>query len=415
MFFTGRIDPNNLVLPASYSMKTIIIRPIFHRNREQLALQFEHDEALNQLVRQLPYIRWSKTNRCWYLPFEKEHLARLELACQGQASIDYTAIKTHLEHRKTVLELKTAGGDLPRYTEVNQKSYDLSPQNMEALRKTVNYMDMRGLSQSTIRTYRNEFRIFLSHLGPKPAESVTPEDIQEYILLCIHRLRVSEATINSRINALKLYYEQVLHRDKIFVDIPRPKKAKSLPNVLSERELGRLFQAIKNKKHKAILFIAYSAGLRVSEVVHLRLIDVDSDRMRIHIVQSKGKKDRYVMLSPVVLDMLRSYLAEVQPKPTIYLFESATPGVPYSARSAQTIFHRAKADAGIKKDVSFHALRHSFATHLIEKGISIRYVQELLGHFSIKTTERYLHVANYELVEVRSPIDDLFQRGGLEW
>jgi site-specific recombinase XerD len=396
-------------------MKTITIRPMFHRNQEQLAIHFEHDDSLNTLIRQVPYVRWSKTNRCWYLPFDKEHLARLTLHCKDKAIIDYAELKPHLEHRKTVLELKTGGGDLPRYTEVTQKTYDLSPENMEALRKTINYMHMRGLSQSTIRTYRNEFRIFLSHLGPKAAESVTPEDIQEYMLLCIHRLRVSEATINSRINALKLYYEQVLHRDKIFLDIPRPKKAKMLPNVLSERELGRLFQAIKNKKHKAILFIAYSAGLRVSEVVHLKLMDIDSDRMRIHIVQSKGKKDRYVMLSPVVLDMLKNYLAEVQPKPSIYLFESSTPGMPYSARSAQTIFHRAKEDAGIKKDVSFHALRHSFATHLIEKGISIRYVQELLGHFSIKTTERYLHVANYELVEVRSPIDDLFQRGGLEW
>ena len=227
---------------------------------------------------------------------------------------------------------------------------------------------------------------------------------------------ISENTAHSRINALKFFFEQVLGREKFFWEIPRPKKPLLLPKVLGEKEIARLFNALTYKKHKAILFTAYSAGLRVSEVVDLQLKHIDSNRMQIFIEAAKGKKDCYVGLSPVLLDVLRSYVTEVKPRPVKYLFEGQQgPGTPYNVRRAQKVFQMAKEKAGIKKDVSFHCLRHSFATHILEKGIDIRYIKDLLGHFSIKTTERYLHVRKDVLVNIASPLDDIWKEGSLKW
>ena len=193
------------------------------------------------------------------------------------------------------------------------------------------------------------------------------------------------------------------------------KKPLLLPKVLNEDEIGRLFRALINKKHKAMLFTIYSAGLRVSELVHLKMKDIDSGRMQIRIEQAKGKKDRYVGLSPVLLDILRNYLKTYKPRPKIFLFESEQTFTAYPIRTVQKIFTEAKNKAGINKAVGVHALRHSFATHLLEKGTDIHYIKELLGHFDIKTTERYLHVSKKQLVNIISPLDDLWQRGKVEW
>jgi integrase/recombinase XerD len=158
-----------------------------------------------------------------------------------------------------------------------------------------------------------------------------------------------------------------------------------------------------------MLFTAYSAGLRVSEIVRLKLTDIDSERMQIFIENAKGKKDRYVNLSPVLLDILRAYFKQYSPRPKVYLFESEQTGDAYPIRTVQQIFSNAKRDAGILKDVGIHSLRHSFATHLLDKGTDIRYIKDLLGHFDIRTTERYLHVSKHQLVNIASPLDDLFK------
>jgi site-specific recombinase XerD len=216
-------------------------------------------------------------------------------------------------------------------------------------------------------------------------------------------------------NALKFYYEQILHKDKMFFDIPRPKKPLLLPKLLNETELRKLFNALTNKKHKAMLFTAYSAGLRVSEVANLKIADIDSQRMQIFIERAKGKKDRYVNLSPILLDILRNYHKEYVPKPKVYLFESEQTFSAYPARTIQQIFSNAKNKAGIKKDVGIHSLRHSFATHLLDKGTDIKFIKDLLGHFNIKTTEIYLHVSKEKLVNIISPFDDLWKKESLDW
>lgn len=188
-----------------------------------------------------------------------------------------------------------------------------------------------------------------------------------------------------------------------------------MPKLLSEDELARLFNALTNKKHKAMLFAAYSAGLRVSEIVNLRIADIDSVRMQIFIRRAKGKKDRYVSLSPVLLDILRDYMRTYVPKPRVFLFESEQTFTAYPIRTVQQIFSNAKRRAGIRKEVGVHSLRHSFATHLLDKGTDIRYIKDILGHFNIKTTERYLHVSKSRLVNIASPLDDLWKSHSIEW
>jgi len=293
-------------------------------------------------------------------------------------------------------------------------SYSLSSGNAAALKEFILQLQLKKYSHSTIKTYTNEFSQLLQKLGSFPVQQLTPEQMKRYMEACV-RQGLSENTLHSRLNALKFYYEQVLKKDKFFWEIPRPKKRFILPKVLGEDELGKLFNALENKKHKAMLFTAYSAGLRVSEIVALQIKHIDSDRMQILVEQAKGKKDRYVALSPILLDILRDYIKTYNPKPQKYLFESEQTGMAYPTRTVQRIFQLAKDKGGIIKDIGIHSLRHSFATHLLEKGTDIRYIKDLLGHFNIKTTERYLHVSKKSLVNISSPLDDLFKKGKIDW
>ena len=209
-------------------------------------------------------------------------------------------------------------------------------------------------------------------------------------------------------NAMKFYYEQVLKRDKFFWEIPRPKKRTILPKVISEEKIIKALFGVENIKHKTILVTAYSAGLRVSEVVSLRVTDIDSDRMQIAIRGAKGKKDRMATLSLFALQLLREYVTLYKPK--IYLFEGLDKDKHYSSRSAQTIFNNAIIGLNLPESISFHSLRHSYATHLLENGTDIKYIQDLLGHSDIKTTLRYTHVSIKALAKIESPLDKIMRK-----
>lgn len=287
--------------------------------------------------------------------------------------------------------------------------------NAHVIKAMSDHLIIKAYSNSTIKTYLNEMRQFLYRLGKIPADELQPAHLKRYFVYCFENLHLSENTLHSRMNAIKFYYEQVLHRERFFWEIPRPKKPMQLPKLLNEEELRKLFNALSNKKHKAMLFTVYSAGLRVSEIVNLKLKHIDSERMQILIENAKGKKDRYVNLSPILLDILRKYIQQYEPRPKLYLFESEQTGNAYPTRTVQQIFSNAKRDAGILKDVGIHSLRHSFATHLLDKGTDIRYIKELLGHFDIKTTERYLHVSKKQLVNITSPLDELFKNKQIDW
>ena len=355
--------------------------PAKHREKDIIKIEFEYESSLITRVKALPGIAWSQTLKCWYVPDTEGYRARFKM------------------------EVKTAS------TEVLQK---LCVENEAALLCFVKELQLKDYSRSTLTTYRNEFAQLLQTLGKVPVNRLTKDRLRDYFVWCHTVKKLTENTLHSRLNAVKFYFEVVLKGEKFYWDIPRPKKRLILPKVLGEGELKRLFAALTYKKHKAILFTAYSAGLRVSEVVKLKLKHIDRERMQLLIENSKGKKDRYVGLSPVLLDILEQYYKGMKLRPKVYLFEGEERGQCYNAGSAQKVFRLAKEKAGIAKDVSFHCLRHSFATHLLEKGIDIRYIKDLLGHFDIRTTERYLHVRKDKLVTIVSPLDDLW-KDETEW
>ena len=248
----------------------------------------------------------------------------------------------------------------------------------------------------------------LQLLKNKPVSKLTSDEIKRYILYCINTLQLSENTIHSRLNAIKFYFEQVLKQDKIFIEIPRPKKRMILPKVISEEKIIKGLLKIENLKHKALLMLAYSAGLRVSEVVALKITDIDSDRMQITINNAKGKKDRVGTLSKSILEILRTYFITYKPKQ--WLFEGQYSNEHYSTRSAQIIFKDAYKNLQLPPQCSFHSLRHSYATHLLENGTDISYIQQLLGHNDIKTTLRYTHVSKKEIGKIESPLDKIMRK-----
>ena len=406
-------------------MDKVQLKPILHKGRECIGIYYEISFTLNGLLRSKAGARWSQSHKCWYVPLSREDYNKVCSVLKGRVELEEQELRRYLEKKKAGNPVKQEVPDpvpvneriagQPAKTESVKPVVPIHPINQGVLPALKQELVLRAYSPSTIKTYINEVRVFLGAIGSRPAATYTVQQLRDYLQYCFEHLKLSENTLHSRINALKFYYEQVLKREKFFWDIPRPKKPLQLPKLLNEDELARLFNSIQNKKHKAILFTAYSAGLRVSEVVNLRLADIDGTRMQIHVRDAKGKKDRYVNLSPVLLDILRQYVKMVRPVPKEYLFESEQTGKAYPTRTVQQIFTNAKNKAGIRKEVGIHSLRHSFATHLLDKGTDIRYIKDLLGHFDIKTTERYLHVSKKQLVNVISPFDDLWKGHNLEW
>ena len=391
-------------IPSSSKMPAfdpVTLKPLFHKEKECIGIYFEKNATINQAIKQTG-AKWTQTHRCWYLPFDRIHYQKIISVLKEKATINADALKAGSPRKLT-------NAQNPGFIVANNQV------NGHVLPAMQQQLVLKGYSPSTIKTYLGEMVQLLQTLKTVSADSLTPERLKRYLAYCAESLKLSENTLHSRINALKFYYEQVLGRTKFFWEIPRPKKPNKLPRLLNEDELARLFNAINNKKHKAMLFTAYSAGLRVSEIVNLKLVDIDSRRMQIFIERAKGKKDRYVNLSPLLLDILRSYIKEYKPHPRRYLFESAQTGTAYPTRTVQQIFNTARQKAGIRKEVGIHSLRHSFATHLLDKGTDIRYIKDLLGHFNIKTTERYLHVSKKQLVNVISPLDDLLRKESIEW
>jgi len=281
---------------------------------------------------------------------------------------------------------------------------NIHPTNHNAILKMVELLELKGYSKSTIKTYQNEFAQFLAALKNNPVDNCNSQKVRSYMLYCYKHLKLTENTLHSRLNALKFYFEQVLRREKFFVDIPRPKKHSQLPKTIHQGDLKKMFDVTTNLKHNTILKLCYGMGLRLSEIVNLKVTDIDSKNMQVFIERSKGKKDRYVNLPQSILEQLRTYYKIYRPK--LYLFEGQDGGQ-YSVRSTQQIFKNALRKAGINKQVGIHSLRHSYATHLLEQGTDIRFIQELLGHKDLKTTLIYTNVTNSSVRKIISPLDKL--------
>ncbi|MCR4422576.1 MAG: site-specific integrase [Exilispira sp.] len=259
----------------------------------------------------------------------------------------------------------------------------------------------RNFSEKTIKEYLYYNKDFLQFIKKEPCD-INSQDIYNYFAYLVNTLKKSSSTVNVAYSALKFYYKNVINFS-FFDIIKRPKRSKKLPEALSQSEVKKIIDITKNLKHKAILTLAYSSGLRVSEVVKLKFTDLDFEKSTIFIRNSKGKKDRITIFSKKAQTVISEFIKEY--RPTYWLFEGWSSSRHLSIRSAQKIFEKAKFMASINKDVSIHCLRHSFATHLLENGVDIKYIQELLGHSSVKTTEIYTHVEKNRLEKIISPLD----------
>lgn len=268
--------------------------------------------------------------------------------------------------------------------------------------RMIRQMVLRGLAPRTQKEYADNVAALVGFYQLPPGR-INGQMVQDYLYHLLDERKLAWSTVNVARCAIRLFYRHVLGRPEVSTAIPPSKGPRPLPEVLSARELERLFESVTNVKHRVLLMTAYAAGLRVSEVVALRVTDIDSGRMMIRVANAKGGKDRYTMLSPRLLEQLRAYWKLSRPQP--WLFPAERSNRPLRPKTASRVFSNAKKRVGIHKRGGIHLLRHSFATHLLEAGVDLRVIQSLLGHKSIATTAIYLHVTRKIIERTRSPLD----------
>lgn len=366
-----------------------------HRNQSVIFFQYEKDEKIIKILRQNFSVLWSATNRMWYAPQQGFDLQKLLQVMKGLAWIDYTALRYKSPTPATH----------PHHTEPKESLPDLPPHMADKLAQFTLWMEHKRYSHNTIKAYTDMVKLFLMFFKDRDTAEITNKDVVRFVNEYMVKRNLSFSYQNQLVNGLKLFYREVEKSRMDIEKIHRPKREYKLPNVLSKEEIKGILEAHANVKHRAMLSLIYACGLRRSELLYLRPKDVDSKRMLLIIRRGKGRKDRVAPLSARVLEMLRAYYKMYKPKQ--WLFEGQVIGEPYSEQSLQRVLKSAVEKAGISKPVTLHWLRHSYATHLLEGGTDLRYIQELLGHKSSKTTELYTHVSTKNLQNIRSPFDTL--------
>jgi integrase/recombinase XerD len=356
----------------------LLLEEIEHRGGRCIAIRGTLEGYLLAEVRNFPGRKFSITHRCWYVPFSDKNLDLL----------------------KTLLNIETESGFCAG-TESSEKIAIVNPALPPGYHDHL--VEVR-YSEATVRTYESQMRNFLSYIFPKPLDEVSEEKIREYLRHLVQVKGVSISTQNTAINAIKFYFERVRRGERKVYFIERPMKDSKLPRVLSEVEISSMIQGTQNLKHRLMILLLYSSGLRLSELLNLRLGDFDGERLQVFVNGGKGRKDRYTLLSENVWRFILENLKMFSRGE--YLFEGQTGGR-YSARSVGRVVERAATAAGIEKNVTPHTLRHTFATHLLEQGVDLRYIQMLLGHESSKTTERYTHMTAKGFAGIKSPLERL--------
>jgi len=371
-------------------LPVITLKKLHHRGKDCIGLYFDYNRELIAHTKKLEGAKWSATNRCWYVDIENFDLSRLFSNFNGLTYIDYSGLRTSASTSVMSISQK------PK--KKKKKKILIPPAYLDIL-------DQKRYSDSTKEVYVSYFKEFARFFKGRKLEEIMAEEINKYILTLIREENISSSQQNQRINAIKFYYEKVLGKEKLYITIRRPKKVKNMPSTLSFNEIKNMIIKTDNLKHKCIIGLLYSAGLRRSELVHIKITDISSAQMLIKIRQSKGNKDRYIGLSKYMLELLRAYYKEYRPKEWVIEGQS---GGQYSAESVLKVVKTAAKKAGIHQNVTPHMLRHSFATHHLENGTDLRYIQEFLGHSSSKTTEIYTHVAKTDLLKFKNPLDEMY-------
>ena len=372
-----RIDES---LQPDYHSKQLLA---VNRHNKTLQLYFAYNQAVMFQLKQIPLCRWNSSGNYWTLPFKEATLQQIRSIAEEAA----------LEFVYQLVSQTKGAPRLPKHSNSIK-----CPHEYVAKLKELRY------SSNTLAVYTDMFEEFMNFYPDKILEEISEEGIVLFLRYLVNERQVSISYQNQSINAIKFYYERVLRGSRKVYYIERPRKEQYLPEVLSEEEVAAILKVITNLKHKAIIMTIYSGGLRISEAINLKVKDIDSKRMQIRVEQAKGKKDRYPLLSQKTLLILRKYFKEYKPKE--WLFEGEGGGQ-YSQKAIQNILKRAVQKAQIKKHITVHTLRHSFATHLLEAGTDIRYIQSLLGHNSSKTTEIYTHITTKGFNQIISPLDNL--------
>ena len=388
-YFKGRInivdnlDEISIKQAASEINKNEV--HIVEYNKGRIKIIVKYNEEFITLIKSLPFANWDSVNKWWTVAKSEKVLKDIENYCNthNMRMVFFNQSK------------KTLKGRLLKEHIIN---YRECPEEYLTKLRLLRY------SKSTINSYKSHFEEFINYYNSKKIVEISEPEIIEFTRYLVVERGVSASYQNLSINAIKFYYEVVLGEKRKFYHLTRPKKEKALPIVLSKEEINKMISLTENIKHKCILIIMYSGGLRVSEVINLKIKDIDSKRGLITIRQSKGKKDRNTLLSAKSLFTLRQYYRIFAPK--IYLFEGAR-GDKYTSSSLQKVVKQAASRAGITKHVTPHTLRHSFATHLLEQGVNLRYIQNILGHESSKTTEIYTHVSSTGIKNIINPLDDM--------
>jgi integrase/recombinase XerD len=361
----------------------ITLEHSIHREVPCILIHGRLSPPVYAIIKNFPGRRYSGTLKCFYVPYSPENLVNLRTALHPFQKVVVT---------KAEIQDKSIHG------------VEIPAEYLEKLKR------MR-YSAATCDNYMIQFWKFLEHIWPKMIQDIDEGLIKEYLFYLVEVRRVSISTQNQAVNSIKFYLEHVLAGERTVYYTERPRKELKLPTVLSEEEIKSLFETTRNIKHKTIMLLVYSAGLRMSELLALTWNDLDTSRNVINIRNGKGRKDRITLLSPVCYAYLEQYRNRY--KPSFWVFEGAA-GKPYSARSVNNIIKRAGRKANIAKIISAHTLRHSFATHLLESGTDLRYIQALLGHESSRTTERYAHVTKRGFDRLKSPLDNLLGGSILE-
>jgi len=376
---------------ANTTLKTITLKHFFINNEKQIGLEYTPNKTINVFMKTLPNVKWSKQFDIVYIKNSQANLNIIYNVFKGIAWVNgahfFPKTKSKLNNTPVTVNDFRKRKPIPNYRTCPE-SYLLK-------------LELKQYAMNTAKTYIQLFEKFINHYKNAELSSIDENDIRLYMQHLVQTGK-SNSYINQMINSIKFYYEVVLQMPNRFYSIERPRKRESLPKVISLEEVQSIINNTNNIKHRCIVSLLYSAGLRRSELLNLKPEDIDSKRMVITIVHGKGNKDRLTILSQSVLEDLRTYFKAWKPK--TYLFEGK-PGEQYSGSSISKIIYNACDKAKIRKRVTPHMLRHSFATHLLENGTDLRYIQVLLGHNSSRTTEIYTHVAINNIKTIKSPIE----------
>ena len=373
-------------------LQNITLRHLQLGETKCIGLQFYPHKVIQALIKELPEPKWSQEHNMVYVKNTPQNLSAIFNKFKGVAWVN---CKYFFKNKPVNTHGDQAGDTSWVARRKLPEGYKLCPP--EYLQK----LELKKYAQSTIGTYVPCFERFMNYYKDQDVNSLNETHIRAYLAELV-RKKASNSALNQAVNAIKFYYEVVLDMPNRFYDIERPRPEQKLPKVLAKEEVMALIDKTNNIKHRCIVELLYSAGLRRSELVNLKIGDIDSKRMAIRVEGAKGNKDRYTLLSARLLADLREYFTKWRPKR--YLFEGSE-GETYSAESVAKIVKEAARKARIHQPVSPHILRHSFATHLLEAGTNLRHIQVLLGHNSSKTTEIYTHVANTDFGTLKNPLD----------